>query len=182
MKKLMQTAIPIGDGIFYYAMFLVFFSLFLLVFSGCKTTERGARDYFTRHPYQFADLSAQFFPPGTKYIPGDPILMPGDTVLVAGDSIPCPDKKEGSMTPVKVKCPDSKFVHDTVMRVDTFYRENTAKIEAQAIELIAVNHENERLNETIDDLKRHRWYIFLAGMVSVVAGYILLKLVLKRIV
>ncbi len=147
----------------------------LYCLSGCKTTERGARDYFTRHPSQFSDLSATYFPPRAEYIPGESILVPGDTVLIAGDSIPCPDKKEGTIAPVKVKCPDSKFVHDTVHRVDTIQVENTFKIEAQAMELI-------RLNDDIDDLKRQRWYIFFAGMGSVVLAYFILKLVLKRLV
>lgn len=181
MKKLMQTTVPIGEGIFYYAMFLIFFSLLLLVFTGCKVTEPAARNAFTKHPNWFADLVGVYYPPLTTYVKGDPILMPGDTVLIAGDSIPCPEKKEGATAPVKVKCPDSKFVHDTVFRIDTIQIENTAKIEAQAIELIAINRENERLNDNIDDMKRQRWYIFLFGMLSPIMVYGAFKL-FKRIV
>lgn len=175
----MHTSVPIGDGIFYYAMFLIFFSLLILFFTGCKTTEHGARDYFTRHPNQFADLSAQFFPPGHEYIQGDPILLPGDTVLIAGDSIPCPDKKEGSTSPIKVKCPDSKFVHDTVFRVDTMQVENTAKIEAQANELISLNQQIDQQNATISNMKRQRWYIFIFGMFTPFIAYGAFKLASK---
>lgn len=175
MKKFMYSSVPLGDGIVYVSGFVIFLSIIILLFTGCKTTEPKARDYFTKHPDKFADLAGQYFAPVTTYVTGESILTPGDTVLIPGDSIPCPEQKQGEKQPVKIKCPESKIIHATLHQVDTFFVENTAKVQALSLEIKRMNTDNGQIIAANDDLKHQRWYIFLFGLLSPFITYGLFK-------
>ncbi|SKA29701.1 hypothetical protein SAMN04488128_103160 [Chitinophaga eiseniae] len=95
MKKLLNKPISWGDATGLYSLFLFLFSLLLLMFSGCMTTNK-ARKIFDRNPGGFADLSIKHFPciPDSagkflRYKPAGNIDYTGalDSVKRSGDSL-----------------------------------------------------------------------------------------------
>jgi hypothetical protein len=128
------------------------FSILLLIilFASCNTLKkqkRTAENYYLIRPQELAKNCAEKYPPIVTIKPGE-ITVKSDTTYIKGDSIPCPPvvNAEGEKVYVKVKCPDSKIIHDTIKSVDTFFTENTAltsyliyKTDSLSIALIKTN-------------------------------------------
>lgn len=154
MKRILEKTLPIGDCIFYYAMFLVFFSLIILLFSGCLSNKDIAMKYFDKHPNDFNYKCAFYYPVEQEYRPGEYIFLPGDTIISYADSVPCPPNIKDSI--VYVKIPSYKIIHDTIKKVDTIFKESTAK---QSVLKEQLQKEKEK--------NTNKWYIFFAGMLVI---------------
>src|SRR5687767_2084328 len=77
----------------------------------------------------WASECAQRYPVKETFIAGKPVYF-RDTLTIKGDSIPCPEVegKNGQKYTPKVKCPDQKYIKDSVVVHDTTIVEDRAKI------------------------------------------------------
>lgn len=99
----------------------------------CKSVEKQrykARQFYRENPGELAADCAEKFPPVIEYRPGKTVFTPGDTVRIPGDSVQCPDIPATNDRParpgVKMKCPETKIITNTITRIDTVTIENTA--------------------------------------------------------
>lgn len=152
-------------------------TLIVLYLFSCKTTERKAKEYFVKNPRSFAGLCGDYYKPQEITKQGKTIFLPGDTIIQKGDSIPCPDKPIGSNQPVKVKCPDNKIIHDTMIRVDTIYRDNPGKLIDCEDRMRNKDIQITKLNNEITNKQRQSYYSFLAGILLLPLGFGAFKLI-----
>lgn len=123
--------------------------LALLLFS-CGTQRKidRAKAIAYQHPKEFAEFCATVYPVKEVFIKGKDSIINRE-VLIKGDSIECP-KVNGVIQ--KVKCPDAKIINRDVYRVDTFFVENTARIQDLADKKYKV--EQELIEEKEKSLRR----------------------------
>lgn len=162
--------------------------------AGCVSVQKQrnrAETFYKLHPEELtARCAEKFVSPSPIYIKGkDSIRI--DTVTVAGDSVKCPDvinPDTGEKSPgVKLKCPDSKTITKYKDRVDTLKivpPEMLALIEQQEIEIKQNGTDlSNSKDETKDALKTaaNRLWVII-GLSVLIAGYALLKFVIKKFV
>lgn len=116
---------------------IIFIALLALTgfFCACKSLEKqrnNAKKFYQEHPNELAAECYEKFPSSIEFREGKKILIPGDTVTIPGPTVQCPEipatAKEPAKPGIKLRCPDSKIITDTIKRVDTFRIENTARV------------------------------------------------------
>jgi hypothetical protein len=152
--------------------FLALLSSFVLLVS-CASENRQRADaiqFYRTHPQEFATFCNDKFPPELKYIQGKSMIKI-DTLIVKGDSIPC--KGVNPITGFsfyldKVKAPDAKIINRNELKVDTFYVENTKRVEVLRNENNELSKKNavlqSFLDESISQCKRYLWIIVVLGL------------------
>lgn len=101
----------------------------ILFFASCSSVakqQRNAEAFYATHPEKLAWQCAVKFPPDTIFKPGT-VSIRSDTTFLPGDSVPCPPvmNAAGETVSVKVKCPDSKVIHDSIFKTDTITKLST---------------------------------------------------------
>lgn len=97
-----------------------------ILLSGCKVTEKKAKEWAYNHKSELAKWCADCFPvKPIEVIKGVPVLIPGDTIVTTDTvkvQVDCPDG-------TKVECPPTRIVtiRDTLMSTDTVKVRDTAK-------------------------------------------------------
>lgn len=161
---------------------IVTFVLAVIYLSGCKPSEqlqrKRANDFFNSHPAEIAKRCADQFPPVIKE--GKTILKT-DTLIQPGISIPCPPNEKGDT--IFVKCPPSRIIRDTILRIDTI--ENIARIYALQHESDSLTTESIKDKETIKQAKeeakksRNKLNHLLAGIIGAM-GLIVIGIMIKN--
>lgn len=98
-------------------------------------TEQKARsraiEFYREHPAELAQTCADKFPIATEYIKGFTIIKK-DTLINREIFLNCPEiinpETKTSYVP-QVKCPELQTIYIETIRVDTFKKENLARVE-----------------------------------------------------
>lgn len=158
----------------------------ILFMSSCKPSEqlqrKRANEFFNTHPAEIAKRCADQFPHTVKE--GKTITRT-DTIVQPGVSIPCPPNEKGDT--VFIKCPPSRTIRDTVIRVDTI--ENIARIYALQHESDSLRVETIKDQETIttakeelkNEQKKNRKLLGIFVAMAIISGAFLLLKITKRI-
>lgn len=180
MKKILYSTVPLGMGIFYYSMFLIIFSLLLLMATGCASEKKALQKAQNKviQSGTLSDLCAKFFPPNTQYKAGDTVVkyeyqyLPGQVVTrIKNDT-------------TQIERVDTVYKLKTLFLHDTLTIESTAKLDAVRQDWRAVMDNNGRLNNALliekdesDKYKKQRntAYISVAGL----AGIFILAIFLR---
>lgn len=158
------------------------FILILLALVSCNTVkkqQRKAEAFYNEHPEKLAKQCADNYPPDTVFKKGEEIIKT-DTTLIKGDSIPCPPvvNEKGDTVFVKVKCPDSKIIRDSIFTTDTLVMVNTAIVEYYRFQNDSLNKELLKSNTQRDSAKEtaaNRLWIII-GLSVVIAASVFLKI------
>lgn len=153
---------------------LLILSLMVILFS-C-TTQRKADKFYRKNPILLAQKCAETFPVIPKYIKGkDSIIY--DTTTVTGDSIPCPPQTGAKV--VKVKCPDQKTITNTIFRVDTLIKLDSARLKLCELRLaeasINYHKEKEKLSQARDKIKTLTMWCVILGAGLALGGVLKLR-------
>lgn len=163
--------------------YILFFLLALTACNTVKKQQRKAEAFYQDHPEQLAKQCADKFPPDTIFKKGE-VVVKSDTAFIKGDSIPCPPvvNEKGETVYVKVKCPDSKIIRDTITRIDTIEKINTAAVEYYRFQNDSLNKALIKVTAQKEDAKQtaanRLWWII--GFAVVIGVDVVLKI--KKIV
>ncbi|TXI14810.1 MAG: hypothetical protein E6Q66_04640 [Pedobacter sp.] len=103
-----------------YRLFLA--SIFLI--SACATQQKHAdraHRFFRENPLALASLCADQYPVHNQYKPGTEHVHI-DTITTEAPPLPCPPQNRF------YKCPPSSKIVQRITRIDTLFRENTARV------------------------------------------------------
>lgn len=157
--------------------FLLLIILFAAACNTVKKQQRNAEAFYRSYPEKLAKECAEKFPVDTIYKHGATIVK-SDTITVKGDSISCPPyiNAKGDTVFVKVKCPDNKIIHDTIIRIDTIVKANTALAVYLGYQKDSLQNELIKVTTLKDIAEKHaktRLWILIGICVLAVAGIIL---------
>lgn len=138
--------------------------------SGCRTTEKKAKDWAYSHKDKLAEWCADCFPvKPSEVIPGKPVVIPGDTIITTDTVLVQVDCPDGS----KADCPPNRTrtIRDTIVRVDTIKIRDTAMERVLTVDRDKNRSELEAMTESRDKYRKWFWIAM-----AVVAGYTILKI------
>lgn len=152
----------------------------------CSTLEKRiakAKIVAYENPKSFSEFCGTMFPVATKHVKGKDSIVTR-TITVKGDSIECPtvEDKNGNMVTPKGKCPDVNVPCKEGIRVDTVFRENTAKLEAERLRYDKKvdelsKSEKERL-EAVKSANTRLWWIISISVAFAIAIVLRIKRIL----
>ncbi len=108
---------------------ILFASIFFL--SACVTQQKQAdraHRFFRENPYALASLCANQYPVRNEYKPGAEQIRI-DTITTEVPLLPCPPQNRF------YKCPPNTKITQRIMRTDTLFRENTARVAKLSMQL-----------------------------------------------
>lgn len=156
------------------------FFLLIIALAACNTVskqQRKAETFYNAHPEKLLKQCGEKVPPDTIFKSGE-VITKTDTTFIKGDSVACPPvvNEKGETVYVKVKCPDSKIIHDSIFKTDTIIKVNTALVDYYRFQNDSLNRALIQSNTQRDDAEetaKNRLWIAIALAVALGAGVIL---------
>jgi len=137
---------------------LIWIALCVLASLSSCSGKKAFTKYASKHPEILAKECLEKFPIKETYIQGKT-----DTLInyqtIKGDSVECPKALPNKT--VFVKCPDSKVIVKTLLRIDTIVKRDSSALYLLNAEVNKVKGLNTKIQELKDDRMNLRLWIIL---------------------
>lgn len=148
--------------------------LTLLLFSSCLTEKRASHRVAalkSKYPHVLAQFCVTNYPVQTstsieyQFLPGDTQYVPGPLIDCDSAGKAAPPVSGVKLVPIKVPCPPSKLIRDTIRirQVDTIV--DTRKVDLLLMDLNDLKVEKKQIEAQFRDAKVILGFIIIAGLV-----------------